>query len=152
YVYGFPPIAPGFPFPAYGSIDRRVTVQIINPAGIVVQSRRVGFRPTYDTTGIDLDVESPDKIWGPKKSLAKAAPKNGEMVKAPLPEVKKQQVAAPAKPPPPLPRPEPPTDGKRLVDLGIAAFRKGEFGSAFLRFRQASEADPPGPRTAFLRG
>src|SRR5437867_1136519 len=45
YVYGFgyPPIAPGFPFPGYGVVNQSVTVQVINPPGFApgVGLRRV---------------------------------------------------------------------------------------------------------------
>lgn len=149
--YGYS-VAPGFPFPGYGAINRSVTVQVVNPT-VVVQSRRP---PTVDLSGIDLDVESPDKIWGTsKQALAKApAPKKAEAAKIPEPPPpKKQQVAAaPEKPPPPAPKPkpEPITEGERFVKLGIKAFKRGDYGVAVLRFQQASDADPPGPRSYFL--
>jgi hypothetical protein len=145
YVYGL-----AYP-PVYGSVEQRVTVQIVNTPGVVVQSRRVSDRPKYDLSGIDLDVESPDKIWGSKQNAkGPAAPKNMEIAKAAAPEEKKQPViAVPAPAPPPIL--ELPPDGKRLVDLGIFAFRRGEYGSALLRFRQASEENPPAPRTSFLQ-
>jgi hypothetical protein len=157
--FGFRQVGPaivpyGAWYPGYGSVDQRVTVQIISPAGIAVQSRRVtNNRPKYDLSGIDLDVESPDKIWGSKQNAkAPGPPKNMEMAKAAPPDEKKQPVIAiPAKPPAPPPILDLPPDGKRLVDLGIFAFRKGEYGSALLRFRQASEEKPPPARTAFLQ-
>ncbi len=158
--FGFRQVGPalvpyGTWYPGYGAVDQRVTVQIITPAGIVVQNRRVTKRPSYDVSGIDLDVESPDKIWGGKQNAkAPEPPKKMEMAKVAPPEEKKLPVIAiPAKPPAPVPPPilDLPPDGKRLVDLGIFAFRKGEYGSALLRFRQASEEKPPAPRTAFLQ-
>src|SRR5262245_60074832 len=38
YAYGYyPPLAPGFPLPGYGAIERRITVQVVNPPGVAVQ-------------------------------------------------------------------------------------------------------------------
>jgi TolA-binding protein len=148
-----------YAYPAYGSIDRRLTVQIINPPAL---SSRLGLKPTYDLSGIDLDVEPASKIWGEKPvkkgEFLKAAPKDQkkeEITKAPAPEDKKAQVPpnepkAPAVPPPPKVEPVP--DGQRLIDQGVAAFRNGEYGLAMLRFRQAAEAEIPAPRALFLRG
>ena len=142
YGYGYPPFAPGFPFPGYGAIEQRITVQIVNPPAVLVQGRRVGLREeSYDLSGIDLDVESPDKIWGPRPAIAKAnPPRPAEPVRVP----------APANPPPP-PNAEPAPDGQRFVDLGVAAFKAGEYGVANLRFRQAAQSDPPHPRGLFLQ-
>jgi hypothetical protein len=142
--YAYPPLAPGFPFPGYGAISQRVTIQIINPP-IAAASRRSLNRDAPDLSGIDLDIESPEKIWGKRPEVAKAPA---------APQKKVEIAAAPAKPPPPPPPPrkvEPVPDGQRLIELGIAAFRAGEYGLALLRFRQAAEADPPGPRAAFLQ-
>src|SRR6266540_4774318 len=61
YSYG---LAPGYPFPGYGAIDQRITVRVVNPPGMIVPSRRVAPRESYDLSGIDLDIESPEKIWG----------------------------------------------------------------------------------------
>ena len=49
------------------------------------------------------------------------------------------------------PKIELPPDGQELNDLGIAAFRNGDFGLAMLRFRQAANDDKPAPRALFLR-
>lgn len=154
--YGYYGLAPGFPFPGYGAINQRITVQVVAPAS-VVQGRRTNSRETVDLSGIDLDRESPEKIWGKKPEVAKAAlPKNGEAVKMPLPPPeKKQQVIAPVKPAPAPPAPKPPepiSEGERFVKLGINAFKNGDYGVAILRFRQASECEPPGPRALFLQG
>jgi Flp pilus assembly protein TadD len=67
---------------------------------------------------------------------------------------KQQQVNVPVKPspgPPPAP-PKPISDGERFVNLGIKSFKNGDYGVAVLRFRQASESEPPGPRALFLQG
>ncbi len=171
--FGFRQVGPAFipypyAYPVYGSIDRRLTVQIITPPAL---SPRLGLKPTYDLSGIDLDIEPASKIWGEKPAVAKggkgapakkgefvkAAPKdqkNVEIAKAPAPEDKKVQVPAnkekaPAVPPPKV---EPVPDGQRLHDLGVAAFRNGEYGLAMLRFRQAADAEIPAPRALFLRG
>jgi hypothetical protein len=172
--FGFRQVGPAFipypyAYPVYGSIDRRLTVQIITPPAL---SPRLGLKPTYDLSGIDLDIEPASKIWGEKPAVAKggkgapakkgefvkAAPKdqkNVEIVKAAPPEDKKVQVPAnkekaPAVPPPPKVEPVP--DGQRLNDQGVAAFRNGEYGLAMLRFRQAADAEIPAPRALFLRG
>src|SRR5262245_15985367 len=71
--YGYPPLAPGFPLPGYGAIERRITMQVVNPPGVVVQGRRKVAREP-DLSGIDLDVESAEKIWGKKPEVAKAPP------------------------------------------------------------------------------
>ncbi len=150
YYYGYPPIAPGFPFPGYGVIEQRFTVQIINPPGL---GARAGLREMPDLSGIDLDLEGPDKIWGPKKGAVNvAAAKNREAPRAAAPPEKKQQLAAaPAPPPPAPPKPAPIPEGQRLVEQGVAAFKTGEYGIALLRFRQAADANPPGPRAPFLQ-
>jgi hypothetical protein len=150
YAYGNPYYAA----PLYGAVDRRVSVQVITPT-VVVRSRR----ESYDLSGIDLDVETPDKIWGSK------APKNSELVKAPgaappkeiaraaPAEEKKAPVIAanPAKPPPAPPPPKLVPEGLRLIDLGTAAFKEGDYNIAMLRFRQAGLTDPPSPRAVFLQ-
>lgn len=154
---GFQQFAPGYfpsygypyyPAPIYGVVERRVSVQVIAPT-VVVRTRR----PSYDLSGIDLDVESPDKIWGKKSELVKApgaAPK--EIAKAAPVEEKKAPVIAanPGKPPAPPP-PKLVPEGQRMVDLGIAAFQEGDYNIAILRFRQAAATDPPGPRAVFLQ-
>jgi Tfp pilus assembly protein PilF len=172
--FGFRQVGPAFipypyAYPVYGSIDRRLTLQIINPPAL---SSRLGLKPTYDLSGIDLDVEPASKIWGEKPAVAKggkgapakkgefvkAAPKdqkNVEIAKAAAPEDKKVQVPAneakaPAVRPPPKVEPVP--DGQRLNDQGVAAFRNGEYGLAMLRFGQAVDAEKPPPRALFLRG
>jgi hypothetical protein len=169
--FGFKQVAPAFlPFyygnpyytPLYGAIDQRVTVQVITPT-VLVRPRR----PSYDLSGIDLDVETPDKLWGSKSAVAKeGAPKKGELVKAPVPppkeiakvappEEKKAPVIAanPAKPPPAPPPPKLAMvpQGQRLVGLGTAAFKDGDYNIAILRFRQAALSDPPAPRAVFLQ-
>jgi Flp pilus assembly protein TadD len=166
YPYVYPPIAPGFPFPGYGSIDQRYSVTIINPPGL---PPGVGFKRIPDLSGIDLDVEPAARIWGEPPALAKGKQpaRKGELVKAPpkpkpvevakaapAPDKKPEIAANQARPPAvaAAPKPEPPPDGQRLNDLGLAAFRAGEYGVAILRFRQAGDADQPVPRALFLRG
>jgi hypothetical protein len=152
--FGLRQVGPAFvpysyAYRAYGSVDQRITVRIINPPTV---SRRVGLKPTYDLSGIDLDVEPASKIWGPKpNALAKEGKgKQGEK------EEKKVEIAAanPAKAPAVVPPPkvEKVPEGRRLHDLGVAAFGKGEYGLALLRFRQAVDVEPPEPRALFLRG
>jgi hypothetical protein len=160
--FGFQQVGPAFypyygnPYhtPLYGAIERRVTVQVLAPP-VVVRARR----ESYDLSGIDLDVETPDKLWGskaPKSELVNApgaAPK--EIAKpAPAEEKKAPVIAAnPAKPPPPPPplKLEKVPEGQRLVGLGTAAFQDGDYNVAILRFRQAALSEPPGPRAVFLQ-
>jgi hypothetical protein len=151
--FGLRQVGPAFlPYPyayrPYGSIDQRITVQIINPPTF---SPRVGLKPTYDLSGIDLDVEPASKIWGPKPdALAKA----GKAKPAEKDEKKVEVAAIPAKVPGVVPPPKMAKlpEGRRLHDLGVVAFAKSEFGLAMLRFRQAVDVEPPEPRALFLRG
>jgi Tetratricopeptide repeat len=146
-----PVLIPYGPSP-YGVVDQRVTVQIINPPGLV---RRAGYKPVYDVSGIDLDVESSAKIWGPKPDA-----KKGELVKAPMVEPKKLEIVKAESLPEKKPAVKEPEvvklpkvpEGRRLNDLGVDAFRNGEYGLALVRFRQAVDVEPPEPRALFLRG
>ncbi len=144
--YGFMQVAYspyfGNPYaPIYGVAERRVSVQVIAPT-VMVRPRR----PSYDLSGIDLDAESPDKIWGKKSELVKAPGAGPKEIAKPMPpEERKAPVIA--KPPPVKLIPE----GERLVEMGIAAFQDGEYNIAILRFRQAAATEPPGPRAGFLQ-
>jgi tetratricopeptide (TPR) repeat protein len=140
--FGFRQIGPavlpygyGYSFPVYGAIDRRITVQIINPPGL---PRSAGLRRIPDLSGIDLDVEPASKIWGEKPIVAKVAPPDAKKAEAVANQAKAPALAAP------------PSNGQQLNDLGVAAFRTGDYGVALLRFRQAVDADTP--RALFLRG
>ncbi|HZZ79613.1 MAG TPA: tetratricopeptide repeat protein [Gemmataceae bacterium] len=137
YGYGFPPI--------YGAVNQRVNVQVIQPT-VVVRSRR----ESYDLSGIDLDVESPDKIWGSKPGK-KDVP--SEPVKAPLPAAKEiaRPAPKPVEPAAPGPKLAPVPEGQRLINLGAEAFKTGDYNIALLRFRQAALTDPPAPRAIFLQ-
>jgi hypothetical protein len=152
--FGFMQVVPGyFPYygnpysPVYGVVERRVSVQVIAPT-VVVRSRR----PSYDLSGIDLDVDSPDKIWGKKSELVKAPGAGAKEIAKPMPpEEKKAPVIAPGKPPPAPPPVKVIPEGEQLIDMGIAAFQDGEYNIAILRFRQAAATEPPGPRAGFLQ-
>ncbi|MBI2804060.1 MAG: tetratricopeptide repeat protein [Planctomycetes bacterium] len=154
YGYGY---SYGFPFPGYGSINQNYSLTIITPPALVrPRLSLVQDREVEDLSGIDLDVESPTKIWGNKRGLAKGRPgaNKDELVKAPKGEdEKKNELAAnQVKPPAALPpKVDRRSEGEQLIDEGIASFRKREFGLALLRFRQAGEADPPGPRAGFYQ-
>jgi uncharacterized protein HemY len=50
--------------------------------------------------------------------------------------------------PPALPK----NEGERFLDLGVAAFKNGEYGLAIRWFREASEADRAPPRAVFYLG
>jgi hypothetical protein len=146
------PVYGGYGPPIYGAIDQRVMVQIINPPAA---GGRRGFKKTYDTSGIDLDIEPASKIWGTtaKKSEFVQAPREPIKAEVPrvVPEEKKPAVPDVVKPPPPLPPAEKLPEGRRLSSLGVTAFRDGEYGLAMLRFRQAVDVEPPEPRALFLR-
>lgn len=137
-------------------IEHRVYVA---PAPLILPVRRFG----YDLSGIDLDVEPPEKLdprWPnvpPRKppEVAKRLPPK-EM----LPEKPKAQEP---KPPPPAkekqdeqglnePRAEPVAEARRLVDLGLIAFQRQEYSLAAFRFQQATDVDPAGSRAFFLLG
>jgi Flp pilus assembly protein TadD len=145
-----------YPFPTWGAIDQRLTVQVITPVVTVRPPLSLAQGPErYDLSGIDLDVEPASKIWGEKPGLAKAKlppPKNAEVARpAPPPEPKKPDVVA-NPPPPPAPRPPKVNlTANQFLDQGVAAFRDGEFGVALLRFRQADETVPPAPRALFFQ-
>lgn len=153
----FPLGNPYIPGPMFGYVERRISVQVIapSPAMVVVRPRR----PSYDLSGIDLDVESPDRIWGSKapaeKSEALKAPGAGPKEAArPMPPVEKKPAEAnparPPVPPPPVPPVKKLSPGERWITEGIEAFKDGDYNVALLRFRQAGAADPPGPRAIFL--
>ena len=127
-----------------------MTVQIAPPTVVVRPPRE-----SYDLSGIDLDVESPDKIWG-----SKAPEKKSELLKAPgaapkeIARPRPPEEKAPANPGKP-PLPPPPVKkipaGERWIQEGIAAFKEGDCNVAWLRFRQAAASEPPGPRAIFLQ-
>jgi hypothetical protein len=55
-------------------------------------------------------------------------------------------------PRPPAPEDDPRDEHERLVRLGRAAFARGEYGRAVLRFRQANRVQPKEPPAYFLLG
>ena len=130
----------------YGARNPSITVQVITPT-VIVRDRRSS---APDLTGIDLDVESPAKIWGERPVVAKAKiPREADLAKAEVPKVKMPEPEVPAKKVPPRVLP---LDGDGLADLGTQAFLAGEFGVALLRFRQSGDADAPAGRALFLQG
>ncbi len=146
--YGGPYYAP---LP-YAVMQRQIIVQPIVPVTVAPRPPV----PKYDLSGIDLDVESPDKLYPPGKAplpapkpvANKPVPKGPEKLPVPKPEA--------VKPPPEddllKPRPIPADEAKRLIELGIRAFREGAYGLALWRFRQASGIDPKNARAFFLMG
>jgi hypothetical protein len=144
-----------YPGPVVAVIERRIVLQPVAPAPsppILV--------PEYDLSGIDLDVESPDRLYPPG-----AAPKPPPRIaEARLPAVKRPPPEPGNEPPPPAPVKKLPVDellepragaaeeSQRLVGLGVRAFRAAEYGLALWRFRQASEVDPNHARAFFLLG
>jgi hypothetical protein len=153
-IAGFVPL-----FPVVGPPSSTI---VIGPPATVVE-RRVTVRPVappveYDLSGIDLDVESPDRLYPP--GTAPLRPVRPE----PVPDRKKPEPPV-KQPPPPAPAPAPnktPEDelftpragaadeARRLTELGLRAFRAGEYGLALWRFRQASGVDPSNARAFFL--
>jgi tetratricopeptide (TPR) repeat protein len=136
----------------YGVIERQIIVQPIVQAPV----QRAAAAPRYDLSGIDLDVETPDKLYPPGKApLPMPAPvehkppaKGPEKLPAPKPEMP---------PPPPVdpllePRAVPAEESRRLAELGIRAFRAGEYGLALRRFREATDIDRTNARAFFLLG
>jgi tetratricopeptide (TPR) repeat protein len=107
----------------------------------------------------------PERLGMPRDAARPAPARKVEAVPAP-----KKPEPAPAKkpePPPPKkaepppkrpvddlwqPRAEPAAEARRLVELGIRAFREEQYGIASLRFRQATEVDPTLSRAFFLLG
>jgi hypothetical protein len=142
----------------YAVMQRQIIVQPILQAPLERATAAVSTVPKYDLSGIDLDVESPDKLY-PPGTAPLPMPK-------PVPPKKKEQPKAPEKLPAPMPepvkplpedellkpRPIPADEAKRLLELGIRAFRAGQYGVALVRFRQASEVDPTNTRALFLMG
>jgi hypothetical protein len=132
-----------------------------------VVERRVIIRPVapvveYDLSGIDLDVESPDRLYPPG-----AAPQRPARELERKPEPRKPAEPAVKPPPPPAPLPAPPPkktpedellqpragaadESQRLTELGVRAFRAGQYGLALWRFRQATGVDPNNARAYFL--
>ncbi len=131
----------------YGAVEQRVSVTVVTPA-VIVEARR-----SVDLSGIDLDVESPDKLWGKKNGVAKGEKpaRDADVARA---DERKVQVAANQARPPALPRPklEDLPEGQKFLDQGITAFKNGEYGLALLRFRQSDEAIPGAPRALFFQG
>jgi hypothetical protein len=140
--------------PMYGTIQRRVVIQQV----IVVPVPR-SVAPDYDLSGIDLDVQSPDRLYPPGAGPPKKAERLPEPRKAP--ELPKPP-SPPAKQDLPVPPVTPPTDdlwqpragaveeSQRLVELGKRAFRAQAYGLAAMRFRQAREVNPADAKASFL--
>jgi hypothetical protein len=163
-IAGYFPYGPGVIVapPVVGVIERRIIVQPVVP---------VPVQPQYDLSGIDLDIESPDKLYPPGSAPARPPVRLGEPQLPPPPVAKLPPPPAKLPPPmpeklppaPPLPAPKKPEiedlwqpqpgaagESRRLAELGRRAFRAGEYGTALWRFRQASEVDPTHARAFFL--
>ena len=117
-----------------------------------------------------MNVETPDRLYPPgtapvpPKVFARPAdPKVlPEPAKAPPEPVKLPPEPAIKPVPPPEPKKKAPVDdlleprpgaaeeARRLADLGLRAFRAGEYGLGLWRFRQASAVDPNYARAFFL--
>lgn len=145
--------------PLYGAVDSRISVQIIQPA-IIIPARP----QQVDLSGVDLDVYGPEALqpgWKPglakkkaDKELAKPkqVEKKIEVAKqAEKPVLEKPKPALEKPPAQKAEEPKPALDEKQqLFDLGVAAFRDGEYGLAALRFRQVIELEPGLARSRFL--
>lgn len=139
FYYPYAPYALGSPFPPWGVVEQRISVQVLPPASIPL---REGYPRMPDITGIDLDVEPPSKIWGnpPANAKIQPEPKKIEIARVePKPE-KKIEIER---------KPEPKPNGERLLELGIDAFKAGEYAIAHRRFRQAVDEAPAPPRAVF---
>lgn len=138
-----------YALPPFTVIQRQVIVQPIVPVTVAPTAA-----PKYDLSGIDLDVESPDKLYPPGTAPVprpapvekKPVPKGPERLPAPKPELPPQAPKEDLL----KPRPVPVDESKRLMELGLRAFRAGEYGLALWRFRQASEVDRGNARAFFL--
>lgn len=143
------PIIPvhGYPF---GIVENRVNIQVIQPT-IIVEPRRFQLPDDVDLSGVDLDVSPPARAPGdlPWKRAAEPAVVKKPKVEAPpqiakAPEPKPVVVAPKAKPKADVPpaKVEPIDEGKRLLALGEEAARRGEYGLAAKRLRQAIDLAP----------
>jgi hypothetical protein len=139
--------------PMYGTMQRRVVIQQVMAAPV---PRPVA--PDYDLSGIDLDVQSPDRLYPPGAGPPKKAErlpeprKVSELPKPPEPPAKQDLPVPPVKPPTDdlwQPRAGAVEESQRLVELGKRAFRAQEYGLAAMRFRQASAVNPANSK-AFL--
>jgi len=125
---------PGYLVSPYGAVERRVIVQKVGPPPMP----RVVLPPEPDVSGIDLDLESPDKLYPPgtapaRKPVVKPVEPKVEQPKKPPEEllkppetVKPEAPAPPMKPPPEdllTPRAVPADESRRLVDLGLLTGR-----------------------------
>jgi len=170
--YGPGTLYPLFP---YGVVQNRVSVQFIAPT-VVVAPRRVGALDDYDLSGVDLDVVPASVLHGepparreppPREAMRPRAPDRLDLPARPQPPPKKAELPAPRKEEPAkkpeappkhpaddlwVPRAEPAAEARRLIELGIRAFRAEEYGVAGFRFRQATEAAPTASRAFFLLG
>ena len=149
---------PGYLVPPHGILsERRVIVQqMASPS----MPRVLPPAPEPDVSGIDLDLESPDKLYPPgtapakKPAAARPADAKFEQPKKPAEELLKPPAPAPpAKPPSDdllTPRANPVDESRRLVELGLIAFHQQAYGLAVMRFQQATEIDPANARAFFL--
>jgi hypothetical protein len=170
-IGGFFTTGPGYVSPL-GIVQNQVSVQFVTPT-VVVAPRRIMPVEEYDLTGVDLDVVPATAIWGepqrkeavrPRRPEPVAAPRKAEAPRKVEPAPPPKKIEPPPKkeasPPPPKkpvddlwePRGEKAAEAKRLLELGIRAFREQEYGVAGLRFRQAAVADPASSRAFFLLG
>lgn len=155
HVSRYPPggfIAIAQPYGGWGYIEPQISIQVVAP--VLAPPPRWPFAPV-DLEGVDLDVVRPP--WAPeqpRRGVPAVAPPAPEMAKRVEPK-KEAPLEKPAPIQPPMPQPppaKPDEESKRLIALGIAAFRDQEYGLAAQRFHQASEADPAAARPHFLLG
>jgi hypothetical protein len=122
------------------------------PVGPAEPQKEMMKKPEPEKAPAPAPVKPP-----PPPEPVKKPPPQPEPVKVPPPE--------PAKKPPPLPEPakKPPVEdlwqarpgaadeSRRLAELGVLAFRAGQYGVALFRFGQANAVDPNNARAFFLR-
>lgn len=161
YPYGpvLPPPVAYFP-PTYGVVENRITVNVIAPPPLF-ERRPIFPGPDVDLSGVDLDLVRPpwlkeeDRPLPPPVRKPARPPLGPKKVPAPAPAAKKPDPPRkPERPAPDLaaPRKDPVEEQRRLVDLGIDAFRAGDYGLAAFRFRQAIAQDRTVARPHFLLG
>lgn len=148
------PYGPVIPFGAapWGVYQNQTVVTVVRPTVVVPPAE-----PTYDVTGVDLDLVNPPERIGPRKERPQPPEFQppeipGKDVSVPRPPVRPNDPQAPkGKPnlpePPPLPPAQEPLknpkdEALRQIFLGKAAFHGKEYGLATQRFRLATQIDP----------
>jgi hypothetical protein len=146
----------------YGPPTSRVTINYYAPRPLVLAP------VDDDVAGVDLDLIKPPRSLPPRQAPAPrppepqpelpgvdvSVPRKTVRPDEPEPEKKAKPEPPPPKPRPPAPAPpqeEPRDESGRLIQLGLEAFARQEYGLAARRFEQAAVADPAAPLSHFLQ-